>query len=311
MTPRRPFPGRDSVKARGETLSTTTVVLAVALMTVLASCGPGLPAAHNSAPRRQSPALRSVARSNATHSGGKQSRTASKKTPPGRAGGTKAARSMASTTEHAGPKGPTGTVIRDVDGDTIHVFLHGADTDVRLIGIDTPEDVRPGTPVQCYSRAAASFTTSHLVDRSVRLEFDVERTDVYGRTLAYVHLNGQMFNLALVRQGYARAYPYPPNTRYESRFAAAESYAQRHHLGLWGTCPYFGAPAHAARSGSSRSSTSSGCTPGYSPCLPSASDYDCAGGGGDGPRFARGPVRITGSDPYGLDGNHDGVGCGS
>ncbi|MFZ1114547.1 MAG: hypothetical protein WAN44_01805 [Propionibacteriaceae bacterium] len=50
------------------------------------------------------------------------------------------------------------------------------------------------------------------------------------------------------------------------------------------------------------------CTPGYSPCLPPASDYDCRGGSGNGPKYT-GPVRVTGSDPYHLDRNHDGKGC--
>jgi resuscitation-promoting factor RpfB len=51
------------------------------------------------------------------------------------------------------------------------------------------------------------------------------------------------------------------------------------------------------------------CTSGYSPCLPPASDYDCAGGSGDGPAYAEGPIAVTGSDPYGLDDDSDGVGC--
>lgn len=50
------------------------------------------------------------------------------------------------------------------------------------------------------------------------------------------------------------------------------------------------------------------CTPGYSPCLPPASDYDCIGGSGDGPEYT-GLVRVTGSDPYGLDADNDGYGC--
>lgn len=50
------------------------------------------------------------------------------------------------------------------------------------------------------------------------------------------------------------------------------------------------------------------CTPGYDPCLPPASDYDCIGGTGDGPNYT-GPVRVTGSDPYDLDGDNDGWGC--
>lgn len=52
----------------------------------------------------------------------------------------------------------------------------------------------------------------------------------------------------------------------------------------------------------------SNCTPGYDPCLAPASDYDCAGGSGDGPAYT-GWVRVTGSDPYGLDADGDGVGC--
>jgi hypothetical protein len=53
------------------------------------------------------------------------------------------------------------------------------------------------------------------------------------------------------------------------------------------------------------------CTPGYSPCLPPASDYDCSGGSGNGPKYVDGPVRVTGSDPYDLDRDGDGVGCQS
>jgi resuscitation-promoting factor RpfB len=53
------------------------------------------------------------------------------------------------------------------------------------------------------------------------------------------------------------------------------------------------------------------CTPGYSPCLAPASDYDCAGGSGNGPAYANGPIYISGSDPYDLDSDGDGVGCES
>jgi hypothetical protein len=62
-------------------------------------------------------------------------------------------------------------------------------------------------------------------------------------------------------------------------------------------------PAHRGRSGGSN------CTPGYSPCIRPGPDVDCAGGGGDGPRYVQGPVRVSGSDPYDLDGNDDGIGC--
>ncbi|BCJ54247.1 hypothetical protein Asp14428_57220 [Actinoplanes sp. NBRC 14428] len=51
------------------------------------------------------------------------------------------------------------------------------------------------------------------------------------------------------------------------------------------------------------------CTPGYDPCVPVASDVDCAGGSGNGPAYVDGPVRVTGSDPYDLDRDHDGIAC--
>ncbi len=51
------------------------------------------------------------------------------------------------------------------------------------------------------------------------------------------------------------------------------------------------------------------CTPGYDPCIPPASDVDCAGGSGNGPAYAEGPVHVTGSDIYGLDYDGDGIGC--
>lgn len=55
--------------------------------------------------------------------------------------------------------------------------------------------------------------------------------------------------------------------------------------------------------------TNPGCDPNYSGCVPIASDVDCAGGSGNGPAYVRGPVQVIGRDIYGLDADHDGVGC--
>lgn len=54
---------------------------------------------------------------------------------------------------------------------------------------------------------------------------------------------------------------------------------------------------------------SANCVAGYSPCISPGSDVDCAGGSGDGPRYVSGPVYVTGSDPYNLDRDGDGIGC--
>jgi len=51
------------------------------------------------------------------------------------------------------------------------------------------------------------------------------------------------------------------------------------------------------------------CHPSYSPCVPIASDVDCAGGKGDGPAYVKGPIKIIGPDVYRLDSDRDGIGC--
>ena len=77
-------------------------------------------------------------------------------------------------------------VTRVVDGDTIQVDYRGTTADVRLIGVDTPETVHPSEPVGCFGPVVSRFTTATLTRETVRLEFDVERRDHYGRLLAYV-----------------------------------------------------------------------------------------------------------------------------
>jgi len=91
---------------------------------------------------------------------------------------------------------------------------------VRLIGIDTAESVAPGEPVQCFAIEASSYTTERLEGERVRLQFDVERIDPYGRTLAYVWLGDELFNETLVREGYAFVTTFPPDVRYVERFRA-------------------------------------------------------------------------------------------
>jgi hypothetical protein len=68
-------------------------------------------------------------------------------------------------------------------------------------------------------------------------------------------------------------------------------------------------PAAAPKTEAAPEPPSSGCDPNYSGCVPIASDVDCAGGNGNGPEYVSGPVKVTGSDIYGLDNDHDGIGC--
>jgi micrococcal nuclease len=134
------------------------------------------------------------------------------------------------------PRSAWAYALRAVDGDTIEVRLDGHAEDVRYIGVDTPETVKPGTPVQCFGPRAHRFDQSLVAGRRVRLVFDAERRDVYGRLLAYVYVGGRFVNGELVRRGFARILAIPPNIRFAKRFVRLQTKAARAGRGLWGAC---------------------------------------------------------------------------
>jgi micrococcal nuclease len=133
-------------------------------------------------------------------------------------------------------------VVRIVDGDTLVVsFAPGDDDDakVRLIGIDTPESVKPNTPVECFAKEA----TAHLTElvppgTAVRLERDVEDLDRYDRLLAYLFRvdDGLFVNEAMVADGYAAQLTVPPNVAYADLFSDAQVAAREAGRGLWSSC---------------------------------------------------------------------------
>ena len=132
--------------------------------------------------------------------------------------------------------GARGEVERVIDGDTIEVNLDGATEDVRYIGVDTPETVKPGTPVQCFGKEASAFNHELVEGREVRLEFDRELRDVYGRLLAYVFVGDHFVNAELVEGGYARTLEIEPNTSRAEQLGELEDVAGAAGLGLWGAC---------------------------------------------------------------------------
>lgn len=137
----------------------------------------------------------------------------------------------------AGPAEATALVTRVVDGDTVEARIDGALEDIRYIGVDTPETVKPDTPVQCFGPRASAFNHRLVEGRRVRFVFGTERRDIYGRLLAYAYLGPRFVNAELLRRGLARTLAIPPNTRFASRFSRLESGAARDGVGLWGTCP--------------------------------------------------------------------------
>jgi micrococcal nuclease len=141
------------------------------------------------------------------------------------------------------PPGPlSARVTHVVDGDTIDVELtDGSDETVRYIGIDTPETVKPGTPVQCGGPRAHEVNDRLVYGKTVTLSFDAERRDVYGRLLAYVYLRRPgrrplFVNAELARRGLARTLTIPPNDSFAPLFARLASRAGVRGRGLWGGC---------------------------------------------------------------------------
>ena len=128
-----------------------------------------------------------------------------------------------------------GRVERVVDGDTL---VMDDDERVRLIGVDTPETKKPGSPIECFGKAATAFTERLVEGRRVRLELDVEERDRYGRLLAYVVRadDGLSVNAELVRRGYATALTIPPNVRHADEYARLARRARQRGLGLWRAC---------------------------------------------------------------------------
>jgi micrococcal nuclease len=142
------------------------------------------------------------------------------------------------------------TVVDVVDGDTVKVrFENGSRETVRLLGVDTPEVHAENTPdefegvpstdagracLREYGAAASAYASDRLDGRQVQLGFDDNegRRGYYGRLLAYVYVDGEQFNYALVAEGYARMY----DSRFvdRDRYAVAEANAQSAGRGVWG-----------------------------------------------------------------------------
>ena len=131
-----------------------------------------------------------------------------------------------------------GSVTRVVDGDTVHVRIGDRAETVRYIGMDTPETVKPDTPVQCFGKAASAANRRLVDGQRVRLRIDAEPRDRYGRLLAYVYRlrDGLFVNGALVRQGFATILTIPPNVRHARALRSMERRARRQRRGLWGAC---------------------------------------------------------------------------
>ena len=215
-----------------------------------------------------------------------------------------------------GDHGPVVTVSRVVDGDTVEITpaVDGL-TQVRLIGVDTPETSHPTYGEQPYGQQAKEFTASRLEEERVALNFDVEKVDPYGRLLAYVWLaNGSMFNETLVKEGYAQVATFPPNVKYTDRFLQAQRDAREAGRGLWGLSEH-----QLCQQTDRGNGIGGGCDAGSGSEQEPSSDSSDTGGGGDldcsdfsTQEEAQRVLERNPNDPNRLDGSdEDGVACES
>jgi len=128
-------------------------------------------------------------------------------------------------------------VTKVVDGDTFWVD-DGSEKGlkVRLIGVDAPETRRSARKdVGYYGKEAKAYLTDRILGKEVRLEYDLDRKDRYGRTLAYAYLrDGTFINAELISEGYAMVLTIPPNVRYAEDFVRHQRQARKKKKGLWG-----------------------------------------------------------------------------
>lgn len=129
---------------------------------------------------------------------------------------------------------------RVVDGDTFWLINGKAEKEkIRFIGIDAPEarNYEKKTK-QYFGRESELFLENYLKGKKVRLEYDVQKYDQYGRTLAYVFMeDGTFLNDYIVRCGFAVTSTYPPNVKYQAKFLTSERNARINKLGMWAEDP--------------------------------------------------------------------------
>ncbi|WP_052360720.1 thermonuclease family protein [Oceanobacillus manasiensis] len=208
-------------------------------------------------------------------------------------------------------------VSRVVDGDTVKVIYNGKEETVRLLLVDTPETKHPSKPVQPLGPEASSFAKEVLEGEQVGLEFDGPKRDKYDRLLAYLWVDGVMFNQMLLEQGLARlAYVYDPPYNHFEAYMKAQNKAKEEGLGIWSRDGYVTDEGFYYQDEEERSVNNRDTEPGTSNKVnydPNGPDRDCGDFNTQGEaqiffEAAGGPHE----DPHRLDGNDgDGLVCES
>jgi micrococcal nuclease len=127
-------------------------------------------------------------------------------------------------------------VTKVIDGDTFWGNDAGLDeVRVRLLGIDAPESRKSEhKEVGYYGKESEDYLKALLSGKKVRLEYDVDKYDQYGRILAYVYLeDGTFVNAELIKNGYASVMTFPPNVKHADEFISLQRKARKNKAGMW------------------------------------------------------------------------------
>jgi micrococcal nuclease len=134
----------------------------------------------------------------------------------------------------AGPLPKEARVRAVFDGDTI---LLDTGEKVRYLGIDAPELSHDDVAGDCYGREALEANRKWVLHKQVKLGYDRETRDVYGRLLAYVYLpDGTCVNAELLRFGYAYVYRSAEGFERFNDFLSLQRQALKLRTGMWGMC---------------------------------------------------------------------------
>ncbi|WP_158553371.1 thermonuclease family protein [Peribacillus saganii] len=124
-------------------------------------------------------------------------------------------------------------VVRVIDGDTIEVMMDGEQKEIRMLLIDTPETKHPNKPVEKFGPEASQFATETLKNKTVGIQVGKEKTDKYGRVLAYVWVGDKTYQEMVLEEGLAAtAYLYNDLTMLD-QFHAAQEKARSKKIGVW------------------------------------------------------------------------------
>lgn len=122
----------------------------------------------------------------------------------------------------------TVSVTKCVDGDTAHFSKVG---NTRLLYVDTPESTNK---IQPYGKTASNYTCSKLKNaKKIQLQYDGTKKDKYGRTLAWVWVDGRLLQKDLIQKGYVKGFYDYGTYSYEKSLVSAQKIAKQKKRGIW------------------------------------------------------------------------------